>query len=66
MNRIELFTNDSHFVAVVEILPFPAGHEPEVVIWGDRVFAKRNVNTYVEVFAFVSLTPSPGLPRAGT
>ena len=38
MREVELWTADDHFVAVVEIAPFPDRGMPEVVRWGDRVF----------------------------
>ena len=64
MKRVELRTADNHFVAVVEVPPFVPG-EPKVVGWGARVFvASALVDVYTEVLACVSLTPSPGLPRA--
>jgi hypothetical protein len=64
MNKIELRTATDEFVAVVELPPFPPEAMPEVVLWGSRVFklAGGPLN-YREVFACVSLTPSPGLPR---
>lgn len=69
LQEIELWTADVEFVAVVDILPFPASSMPEVVGWGDRVFkrgcrpAKGERWRYYEAFAVVSLTPSPGRPR---
>lgn len=70
MRRIELLTQEGEFVAVVEIAPFPDTGMPEVVMWGDRVFTRRGAQStdtswvYVESFAVVSLTPSPGLLKA--
>lgn len=76
MREIELYTADGHFVAVVEIAPFPDNGMPDVVGWGDRVFTRWRQNTdvladgwkagrwpYQEAFGVVSFTPSPGLPR---
>lgn len=62
MRKIELRTGDGHHVAFVEILPFP-GKGPEVVLWGSRVFVPRGESgkAFYEVFAVVSLTPSPGV-----
>lgn len=63
MKRVELLTGDGHFVALVEVIQFTPGNEPDVVMWGTRVFTKRDAEHYVEAFAVASLTPSPGLPR---
>ena len=74
MREIELWTRDGHFVAVVDIPPFPDKGMPDVVMWGDRVFhnnaghqtdgsGKSMRWVYNEVFSCVSLTPSPGRPR---
>lgn len=71
MRNIELFTTDNHYVATVEVLPFPDKGMPRVVIWGERTFL-WDPSTYEygdrpwryhECFASVSLTPSPGLDR---
>lgn len=62
MERIELLTSNNSHVAFVEITRFQAGCAPEVILWGTRTFARRGTARYVEVFAAVSLTPSPGLP----
>jgi hypothetical protein len=61
--RIELFTRDMHFVALVEIAPVVT--PPDVVVWGTRTFTLCDSETlaYREAFAVWSLTPSPGLPR---
>jgi hypothetical protein len=70
MMEIELRTDQGHFVAVVEIPPFPDSGLPEVVVWGTRTFLlARDAEpptarvVYEEGFAVMSLTPSPGLPR---
>lgn len=72
MRRIELFTQGSEggFVAVVEIAPFPDRGMPDVVLWGERTFmiargltGSHGRQIYREAFAFVSLTPSPGIER---
>lgn len=39
MREVELWTADGHFVAVVDIPPFPDRGMPKVVMWGSRVFA---------------------------
>lgn len=63
MRDIELHTRDGHFVALVEIPPFPAGKLPEVVTWGTRCFVMADESAepprYTEAFAVVSCTPSP-------
>lgn len=69
MLKVELFTNTHEYVATVEIPPFPPDTLPHVVLWGTRVFTlvqppSTSRVQYVEQFACVSLTPSPGLPRA--
>lgn len=61
MEPIQLLTSDGHYVAWVEIIRFQV--KPDVVIWGDRVFRRGPSDAYAEVFAVVSLTPSPGLVR---
>lgn len=67
---IELVTSDQHHVAWVEIAPFPTLQQsPAVVLWGSRVFERlglkpEGVWAYREVFAVVSLTPSPGIDPA--
>lgn len=66
MHRIELQTSGGDFVAFVEIAPFPPGREPDVVTWGIRTFAKRTRDLYVEAFAVVSVTPSPGLDKTSS
>jgi len=60
-------------LAWVEIAPFVSARMPDVVVWGNRCF-QREVRPdsdqrdafdawwYVECFAVMSLTPSPGLP----
>lgn len=78
MRDIELVTGaDRGFVATVEIAPFPDDKLPDVVIWGERVFKRdgsvflgdhrrpgtAEVPRYLEAFAVVSLTPSPGKPK---
>lgn len=63
MERIQLLTSIGQHVAWVEILQFPPGNEPKVVMWGSRIFVRGADATYVEAFAFTSLTPSPGLPE---
>jgi hypothetical protein len=77
MRDIELWTRDGHFVAVVEILPFPDDKLPEVILWGARFFLKHDIGVgvvvpqagpsppprYDECFCHVSLTPSPGKER---
>lgn len=70
MRRVELFTGDGHFVAVVEI-SLPDRGLPEVVMWGDRTFSKKthggsSLPRFEEAFAVVSFTPSPGLTREET
>jgi hypothetical protein len=69
MREIELWTEDGHFVAVVDIPPFPDHAMPVVVMWGSRVFhldptpeGSSHVR-YKECFAVYSLTPSPGRSR---
>lgn len=63
MNRIELWTRDGGFVAVVEIPTFLPGKNPEVIMWGTRVFQQVRPDRYCEAFCVVSFTPSPGLER---
>lgn len=70
MRKVQLITKAGGFVAFVEIVPFPDAGMPDVVAWGDRLFARfaphpddARVWTYTEVFAVVSFTPSPGLPE---
>lgn len=74
MRQIELCTEGGNYVATVEIPPCPDGSLPKVVVWGNRFFRKNETHYvdpkqltkpwfYFECFAFVSLTPSPGLPR---
>lgn len=70
MMRIELLTSDKQHVAWVEIPAFKSF--PDVVGWGDRVFKFWSTigddggpPQYVECFAVVSVTPSPGLPELG-
>lgn len=69
MRDIELQTRDGHFVATVEIAPFPDRGMPEVVSWGDRVFVREQRSpgrapelpwVYLEACAAVSFTASPG------
>jgi hypothetical protein len=69
MREIELRTGTHQFVAIVEIPPFPDRGLPEVVVWGIRTFlisvvtdGDESRSIYTEVFAYMSLTPSPGLP----
>lgn len=76
MRVVRLVTGkDWGFVARVEIVPFPDDGMPGVIMWGDRMFTcadftgaeaqRRQAGaewTYVEAFAFVSVTPSPGMP----
>lgn len=66
MRQIELYTQAGEYVATVEILPYTDGGMPKVVLWGARTFMRESDLHYSEVFATVSLTPSPGLPRRGT
>ena len=77
MRKVELQTRDRKFVAIVEIVPFPDRGMPDIVAWGERVFIRGDYNSegihvtmpadqpwpYVEAFAHVSFTPSPGLPK---
>jgi hypothetical protein len=74
LKRVELLTRDLCHVAIVELAPFLDARMPDVVVWGARIFQRqvrpdaddesgRNAWRYVEAFAVVSLTPSPGLPR---
>jgi hypothetical protein len=68
MRQVELQTKDGHFVATVEITPFPDPGMPEVLTWGDRTFTfherrKPAPWVYREAFAVVSLTESPGAPK---
>lgn len=65
MRDITLWTAKGlHFVATVQIAPFPDQGMPEVVLWGARVFRARDVQptdgpwVYHEVFAVASLTTS--------
>jgi len=67
---VELQAGDGRFVAIVEIAPFPDAGLPRVVAWGARVFVRperpslaERMPIYVEAFAVVSFTPSPGKPR---
>lgn len=60
MERIQLLTALGQHVAYVEITQFPPHHKPQVVIWGARTFVRAPSDAYVEAFAVVSLTPSPG------
>jgi hypothetical protein len=73
MKRIQLMTSGNGaaqaFVAQVEVPPFDDKAMPDVVMWGSRAFVIHQLDAsglwiYREAFAFVSLTPSPGLPRA--
>jgi hypothetical protein len=52
---VDLFTKEGGFVVSVKIPNFLAGREPEVVIWGDRVFVKHSAYQYREVFAYTAL-----------
>lgn len=70
MRAIELWTGQPkhHFVAVVDIPPFPDTALPDVVVWGTRTFRMYALGDhgrprYLETFAVVSLTPSPGRQR---
>lgn len=74
--RIINLQGDRGIVAAVEIPPFPDHAMPKVVLWGSRAFTDSGRcdvlgrRCYAEVFAVVSLTPSPGLahdtkPSAG-
>lgn len=69
MREIELWTADGHFVAVVDVAPFPDRGMPKIVTWGTRTFRLDEQKTqgerwrYDECFAVVSLTPSPGRPQ---
>lgn len=85
MRKIELWTEDHtarnpaagqdgkpHYVATVEIAPFPDKGMPTVVMWGNRVFHLNPEQVqysdgapwkYQECFCVVSLTTSPGLPK---
>lgn len=71
MRKIELWTADGEFVALVEIPSFPDHNMPKVVTWGVRVFVCNQMYPdtlhpempwmYNECFSVVSVTPSPGL-----
>lgn len=72
MRQVELWTGSNGgvrgFVAVVEILPFPDERLPDVIVWGERTFKNYAIGMhgrprYVEAFAVVSLTESPGRPQ---
>lgn len=58
---VELFTKSGGYVATVEILPFV--ETPDVLVWGERIFTRRDASSFVEAFSVFSATPSPGLPR---
>lgn len=61
MERIQLLTSSGHHVAYVEIVHFLPNSKPDIVMWGSRVFKRGPSDSYVEAFAVVSFTPSPGL-----
>lgn len=66
MRAVDLFDACGTFVARVEIPPFSDAGMPRVIVWGARTFVCADTKAghrYREAFAFVSLTPSPGLPR---
>ena len=73
MREVELRSTDgAHFVAVVEIVPFPDRGMPDMVAWGDRVFLNKEETqptsgrwVYREGFAVVSFTKSPGIEICG-
>ncbi len=78
MREVELRVADGEFVAVVEVPPYPDEGMPQVVLWGERCFARLDVEgdvvvgwvplvhrgrwVYGEASLTVSATPSPGLP----
>ncbi len=71
MRKVELLTRIGDYVATVEIPPFPDAGMPKVVMWGARTFVCDRFYPelgeepwpYLECFAAVSLTESPGLER---
>lgn len=56
MNKTALHTNDGHFVANVPTLPWVA--PPELLIWGERFFIRRENGNYTEASGSFFIPPA--------
>lgn len=63
MRAIRLECTDGDYVATVQIPPFHDDKMPQVVMWGDRCFARASIHVYRETFCVASVTASPGLDK---
>ena len=52
MKEVDLYTEKADYVCTAQIPPFMPGHDPEVLMWGSRVFQREN-DYYREVFGGV-------------
>ena len=61
MHEVVLYTTDGEIVTTVLIPPFPPGHEPDVIMWGERFFKRTDFigvgPQYRECFTIVAWTP---------
>lgn len=53
MDNVELLTKEGDVVVTVKILPFNA--PPEMIVWGQRIFVRRETGKYHEGFAVVAI-----------
>jgi hypothetical protein len=57
MLRITLWTSDNRRVSEIDVPEFQI--MPGAIIWGDRVFVRTLLGSYVEVFAYAVPTIGP-------
>lgn len=55
MKEVKLYTAKGNYVITVLIPSFMEGHDPDVIIWGERFF-RRVEGLYAECFTVVAFT----------